>query len=212
MTMKKAFTLLILSLSLSSLVHAQIKLPRNLGGSKSITIDQMPSNTDEFIQLRDKLAKTPEGGAAIFVLAAIKYAEDPDMGRHWVIIATDPYWLSASSGDRAYKGFDLGNSANFSLQQTDGKKYIPNSYVKGTSVSNGYALKNPPYKIGIERSADAGNKMVKVFIQTSGADTARPITMNKNDAGVWKGFEYSSIFVGVKQPAMKSRGAAGGDF
>jgi len=212
MIMKKVLALLILSFSLSSVIHAQIKLPRNLGGSKTVTIEQIPSNTDEFIQLRDRLATTPEGGAAIFVLAAIKYTQDPEMGRHWVIIATDPYWLSASSADRAYKGFDLGNSANFSLQQADGKPYIPNSYIKGTSVSNGYQLGNAPYKISIERSADAGDKMVKIFIQTSGADTARPITMNKNDAGVWKGFEYSSIFVGVKQPAVKSRGAAGGDF
>lgn len=210
----KSLSVIFLFCMITAIFHAnaQIKLPKNLGGSKTVTIDHIPSTTDEFIQMRDRMATTPEGGAAIFVLAAIKYTQDPVMGRHWVIIATDPYWLSASSADRAYKGFDLGNSANFSLQQTDNKKYIPNSYVKGTSVANGYQLNNAPYKISIERSADAGDKMVKVFIQTSGADTARPITMKKNDAGVWKGFEYSSIFVGVKQPVVKSRGAASGDF
>ncbi len=210
--MKNLLLLFVMSIGCLSATKAQIKLPKNLGGSKTITIDHIPSTTDEFIQMRDRMAKTPEGGAAIFVLATIKYTQDPEMGRHWVIIATDPYWLSSSSAGRAYKGFDLGNSANFSLQQTDSKKYIPYSYIKGTSAANGYQPGNTPYKISIERSTDAGDGMIKIFVQTSGADTARPITMNKNSAGIWKGFEYSSIFVGVKQPIVKSKGAAGGDF
>jgi hypothetical protein len=148
----------------------------------------------------------------MLIIAAVKYTQDQGAGRHWAIIATDPYWLSASKADRAYKGFDLGNSADFSLKQVDGKNYIPRSYIKGATVNNGYEIGQPPYKIEIERTADAGDGMVKVFVRTSGADTARPITMRKNDAGVWKGFEYSSIFVSVKQPPVKSKGAASGDF
>lgn len=210
--MKNNLIIIMLCTITFSICHAQIKLPNKLGGSKTISIPNMPTSTDEFIQLRNKMASTPEGGAAIFLLAAIKYTKDPVIGRHWVIIATDPYWLSASQSDQAYKGFDLGNSANFSLQQTNSKKYIPHSYVKGANVSNGYDLGNLPYRITIERSVDGGDGTVKVFVVTSGADTARPITMKKNDAGMWKGFEYSSIFVGVKQPVVKSRGAADGDF
>lgn len=210
--MKNVIAFLITCLGFSTNVQAQIKLPKKLGGSKTILIDRVPSSTEEFIALRNKIGTTPEGGAAIFILATIKYTQDSEMGRHWVIIATDPYWLSASSSNRAYKGFDLGNSANFSLQQLDQKKYIPYSYIKGTSFQNAYEPERLPYQITIERLADAGDGMVKVFINTSGADAARPITMNKNDAGIWKGFEYSSIFVGVKQPIVKSKGVADGDF
>lgn len=134
------------------------------------------------------------------------------MGRHWVIIATDRQWLSQSKSEQAYRGYDLSNSANFALKQIDDKKYIPYSYLKGTSSTNGYEAGEAPYKIEIERSVDGGDGTVKVFVKTTGADTARPITLKKNDSGVWKGFEYSSIFVGVKAPVVKSRGAEDGDF
>lgn len=209
--MKKIVSLLLVCLGFMN-AKSQIKLPKTLGGSQTITINTIPASTEEFIQLRDQLAKTPEGAAAILVVAAIKYTENPKLGRHWLIIATDKYWLSASSADQAYKGFDLGSSANFSLKQLDGKKYIPFSYIKGTSVTNGYTPSSLPYKIAIERTADGGDGNMKVFVVTSGADTARPVTLKKNDAGVWKGFEYSSLFVAVKQPVAKSRGAADGDF
>lgn len=187
-------------------------LPRNLGFAKTITIDKMPSSTEEFIQLRNQFATTPEGAAAIFLLASIKLVENNQMGRHWVIIATDKNGLSPSQSELAYKGFDLAHSANFSINQIKDKKYIPYSYVKGSSLSNGYEVGNPPYTFQIERSTDGGDGTVKVYVQSSGVDTARPITCKKNDAGVWKAFEYSSIFTGIKTPILKSRGAEDGDF
>src|SRR5690606_28056376 len=123
--MKNLLLLFVMSIGCLSATKAQIKLPKNLGGSKTITIDHIPSTTDEFIQMRDRMPKTPEGGAAILVLATVKYSLVPVMCRHRVITATDPSWLASSSAGSAYKGFDLGDSANFSLQQTDRKKYIP---------------------------------------------------------------------------------------
>lgn len=186
--------------------------PKTLGLCKEIAINQIPSTTDKFIQLRDTIAKTPEGGAVLLILAAIKYTEAPQVGRHWMIIATYKDWLTKSDGVQAYKGFDLGNSANFSLKQLDGKNHIAYSYVKGTSIANSYQPGNLPYNFSIERSTDANNGVVKVYMVTAGADAARPITMKKNEVGIWKAFEYSSIFIDVKAPLAKSQGAADGDF
>jgi hypothetical protein len=38
----------------------------------------------------------------------------------------------------------------------------------------------------------------KVFVTSSGADTARPIHLLKNDKGFWKANNWSSLVVGVK--------------
>lgn len=100
--MKKIITLFATLLGITINANAQIKLPKNVGSSKTITIDQMPTSTEDFIQLRDELAKTPEGAAALFIVATIKYSEDPKLGRHWVIMATDRNWLSPSEAPQAY--------------------------------------------------------------------------------------------------------------
>lgn len=210
--MKRLFNFLGKAAEVAGNATTQMNLPKNLGGSKNIRIEQIPATTEEFIQLRNNMATTPEGGAAVFIIAAIKYTENPDTGRHWVIIATDKNWLSPSNSEKAYKGFDLGNSANFLLKQIDDKKYIPYSYLTGTSVANGYEPGNAPYQIAVERSADGGDGMVKVYIHSTGVDATRPITLKKNEAGMWKGFEYSSIFTGIQPPIMKSKGEADGDF
>lgn len=210
--MKKSLALFTAIFGFITASTAQLKLPKKLNSETSISISEMPKTTDEFLVLRDKIAKTPEGAAAVFLMASIKFAEDPALGRHWVIIATDKNWLSHSSSPKAYRGFDLAKSADFVLNQVNGKQYIPFSYLKGTSAANGYQPGNEPYEFNFERTTDAGDGMVKVFVKSTGADTARPITLNKNDAGVWKGFEYSSIFVGVRPPVVKSKGASEGDF
>lgn len=210
--MKKLLNFLTKAANVAESLNKNPHLPKALGGAKNIRIDQVPASTEAFIQLRDKIANTPEGGAALLVLAAIKFSQDAVMGRHWVIIATDKTWLSPSNAERAYRGVDLGGSADFSLKQLEGKDYIPYSYIKGTSTANGYQPGNTPYQISIERTTDGGDGTVKVYVLSSGVDTARPITMKKNDAGVWKGVEYSSIFTGVKPPVAKSGGASEGDF
>lgn len=187
-------------------------LPKILGGSKSISIDKIPSTADEFIEMRNSLATQPEGGAVMLLVAALKYTEDATLGRHFLIICTDKSWLSPSNSPQAYKGFDLGGSANFSVKQLDDKKYIPYSYIKGTRPENQYQPNSLPYSFNIEKSTDGGDGTIKVFVVCNGTDTARPITMKRNDSGHWKCAEYSSIFTGVKFQPAASRGAADGDF
>jgi len=176
---------------------------------KTITVDKLPTSTEEFIQFRDKIATTPEGGAVAFIVASMLYSQNPKMGRECVIIQTDMNQLQQSND--GYKGYNLTSSNDFQLKQIDNKKYIPFSYVQGTSSENGYQLPSGSFKIKIDRVADAGDKM-KVFVWSTGADSSRPITLKKNDKGIWKAWEFSSIMVGVRPPVVKSKGAVDGDF
>lgn len=177
---------------------------------KVVTVDKLPTSTEEFIQFRDKMATTPEGGAVAFIVASMLYSQNPTMGRECVIIQTDMGQLEQSNS--GYKGYNLTSSNNFQLKQIDGRKHIPFSYAQGTTNENGYQLPSGPIKIKIERVTDAGNGMKKVFVWSTGADSARPITLKQNDKGMWKAWEFSSIMVAVRPPVVKSKGASDGDF
>ncbi|MCZ2355260.1 MAG: hypothetical protein LC115_01010 [Bacteroidia bacterium] len=196
--MKKLFFLFIMLVDLSA--NAQ----------KVISVDKLPTSTEEFIKFRDGIAQTPEGGAAAFIVASILYAQNPAMGRECVIIQTDMNQLQQSNS--GYKGYNLTSSNDFLLKQLDSRKHIPNSYVQGTSNESGYTLPAGALKIKIERTAKTDDGKTKVFVWSTGADSARPITLKQNDKGVWKAFEFSSLMVGVRQPVVKSKGDVDGDF
>ncbi len=181
----------------------------NIVFSKNISVDKIPSTTEEFIEFRDRMSTTPEGGVVSFLVACLMYNQNPQLGRECIIIQTDASQLQPSNS--GYKGYDLTASNSNLVAQLSNKSYIVNSYVQGTSNQNGYALPNLPYTFSIERTeATDGGKFMKVFIRSTGADASRPIRMGKNDKGIWKAMEYSSLFVGVNPPI--STGAKGGDF
>lgn len=62
----------------------------------------------------------------------------------------------------------------------------------------------PPYEIacsGNPHSGDAAASGVTVFVACSGAKTPRPVTMRRDDQGIWKAEEWSSLIVGIWNPA-----------
>ncbi len=178
-----------------------------------VNIDKLPTTTDEFIALRNNIATTPQGGAAVWVVAAIIYSQNPMLGRQCLIIASDKSLLGAAS--TGYQGFDFGKSTDYLVKQLDSKKYVPNSYVIGTSPDTGYALGQTPYQVACFTNPYSGNEAegkIKVFVKCTGADTDRPMTLVKNEKGHWKAVEFSSLVVGIRPPKQKSKGAAEGDF
>ncbi len=186
-----------------------ILLTLNVQAQTKIKVDKIPTSVDDFLLLREKIGKTPEGGAVAFVVATMMYSQNPTLGRQAIIIQSDKNLLSPS--ESGYKGFDLSGSSSFLVKQLDQKKHIPNSYVSGTSNADGYALKAAPYtfEISMNNYSKMEDGKIKVFVACTGADSPRPVTLKQNDKGTWKAFEYSSLFVGVKAPVVKSKG---GDF
>jgi len=184
-----------------------------LFAQKTITVDKLPTTVEEFISFRDNIASTPEGGAAAFVVALYTYSENPTLGLQMMIVQSDKNLLSAS--ESGYKGFNFGSSNMFLIKQIDQKKYIPKSYFKGTSPAKGYALPAAPFKIicSTNQFSKSDDGKMKIFVECSGADTPRPITLVKNDKGMWKAWEFSSLMVGVRPPASTEKsGPSNGDF
>ena len=164
-----------------------------------ITIDKIPTSSEEFVALRDKIATTPEGGAVLFAVAMIAYGHKKETGLEFFTIAVDKSRLITGN---TYKGFSINNSdLSLLTMQLDKNLQLGNSYVLTTSAEAEYKLPAAPFKFEITENAYSGDRATgkfKVFVKSSGADTPRPITLAVNDKGIWKAHEWSSLIVGVK--------------
>lgn len=167
---------------------------------RSIEIGSIPASVEQFIALRDQVAKEPAGGAAMFCVAMLVYTKDEKLGQACLAIAVDQGRLAA--GDHGHQGKQLAPRDLQQMQRQVGEApHIARSYVEDTDPAAGYKLPPPPLKIelnGDEREVDADR--TKVFVYSTGADSARPITLRRNDKGFWKADEWSSLIVGVKAP------------
>lgn len=167
----------------------------------TIEIGRVPAAPEDLLALRDRVAATPEGGAAVFVAALLAYGQDPALGLRCLTIAVEARQLVA--GDRGYKGKQLALQATRDFaDRLGGKPWVARSYVVGTAPASGYALPAGPLAVRLRiQPRDVGPEQTKVFVHSSGADTPRPLTLVRNDRGLWKAKEWSSLQVGVRPPA-----------
>ncbi len=172
---------------------------------KDIVIGTIPETLDAFVALRDRIAETPEGGAAVTVVAMLLYAREPEapLGRQALTLALDRSRIKPS--DTAMLGWKLRLIDVQRLEmRVAGRPWMIFSYFKGTTPEQGYRLPPPPLVITVypdPLTADADGEFRKVFVGCHGADSPRPVTLKRNTSGVWKAWEWSSLTVGVKPPA-----------
>jgi hypothetical protein len=158
-------------------------------------------STEDFIVFRDAAAQTPEGAAAVFVLAMLLFERDQALGREAMVIALDASELRRDPA--GYQGYALGNrAADFVSRYLIPRPYLARSYLLGTSPEGGYkAPASRTVQLSRNPTSVISDERVKVFVSCSGADSPRPMTLQRNNRGVWKAYEYSSLFVGVRPPA-----------
>ncbi len=182
------------------MLFAAILLGSSFVIAQTVKIKDIPKSVENFVKLRDKIAKTPEGGAAIFMLALKIYTDDPKLGKQCLVVTVDRSRLQ--EGD-TYKGFTLFSSDMKLIERQilDKNRKLPNSYIKGSSPENCYKVKLP-YIYEFKSNAYSGNPesgSFKIFVKCSGADSPRPIAMKKNNKGYWKASSWSSVIMGIKK-------------
>lgn len=170
-----------------------------------ITLDSLPSSIAEFEAMRDKIATTPEGGVLTLIVALKMFNENQPEGMKALIVAVDQGLLSKNDGKDSYKGYTISNATiGLVRSQLANYPYVINSYFPGATPENNYTPGAAPFNFELtanKYSGSVASGQIKLFIKSSGADTARPVTLKKNNKGIWKAHEFSSIVVGIRKPA-----------
>lgn len=166
----------------------------------TIELPGLPATPEELVALRDRLATTPHGGAAILALALLAYSQDPALGTRFMTIAIEPRQLGDAPD--GYKGKQPSRNVLQNLKDRIGRApRIARSYLQGTTSANDFALPPPPWRVRVrEQPGDVQAEQARVFVWSTGAGTPRPVHLVKNDKGLWKASNWSSLEVGIQAP------------
>lgn len=171
--------------------------------TEEIHIQKIPTTVEEFISFRDANANSPGGGAAVYILALMTFSKNNQLGMQCLTIALDQ--SNVVNGD-VYKGKKPGNGIMYHVNRMNGYKrwsYLGFAYTEGALASNNYNTDKSSFKVVSTTNKYSGSEedgQVKVFIEVDGF-MKRPIILKRNDSGVWKALNVSSMFLDLKKPA-----------
>jgi hypothetical protein len=181
-----------------------VKKAGSSGPDRVIHLPARPTSMDQFLAFRDQIAKTPEGGVAVYLVAAWMYGEDQELGLDAFTVAYHRSRLR-KAGNSGYKGFRPVRTLDSYIGRLKEKPWLFHGYVQGANPQNNYVLPDKPrIRLFRNRYSDLGGGKIKVFARTTGADSPRPFTVKANKKGLWKVVEASSFYAGAKPPASAS--------
>lgn len=170
---------------------------RYLLKDETIEISAFPKNLAEFVALRDQISDNPKGGVVMMIAAMKIYAEDENLGIQLFTIALDRSQLIRSVSKPNYKKFIPSTQATYFIRQIATHPYLFGIYIQGTKTKNAYALPSkPPYVFRFAQATVSGNDKITLYVATTSGNRPRPVTLKRNNRGVWKAVGISSLFVG----------------
>lgn len=167
-----------------------------------VEMSAIPYNVQRFKEVQAQIGNTPQGAAAMLIVALTVYTQYNGEGERCAIVAVDEN-LKMESTQFAYEGFRLMDTERYLLQTQIRDK--PNSklgwiYYKGAAPNNGYTPTAPPYRIEFETNQFTidNNGQWRLLTRTQGADSPRPIRVRQLSNGQWRVREFSSLMTGHK--------------
>ena len=133
-----------------------------------VIFDTLPTEYDAFVSMAEKKLHIPENTAGLFVIALRIYAVDQELGLRMIAFLRHEETIPEIEEKRLL------------LDPLSKARYIPLSYFKGATDSNGYTP-SEPYTITVkDNGLKSKNKNEKtVFIGCGGSGTYRPVTLFK---------------------------------
>lgn len=152
-----------------------------------VIIETLPKTYDAFMQMPQMDVTKVENTCAMFLCALNLFVMNKEEGIQAI---------NALRGPRPLSPYDI----SFLNDRLRNKKYLPLAYFKGATFKNNYTP-NVPYELEVFEDSHPSNEpnYLKVFLQTSGADSKRPITLRKKQDCYFL-WEYSSILSGIVIP------------
>ncbi|MEK6795054.1 MAG: hypothetical protein AABZ39_09770 [Spirochaetota bacterium] len=198
---------LVLTFTLGVLTAAE-KLPfdaamkSDVGGrylldNAEISIPSIPSSAEDFTALRESIAKDPRGGYAAFITAMIIYGRNKELGLQCMTLMLDQSLLTKGGAKPVYKGYSPDANAQYLIRQIDKYPWLGAVYLDGTSADAGYSLPaKGPFVIRFNQLTRDRDDEVRLYAFTTSGNLPRPMTLKKNDKGIWKALNISSVVVG----------------
>lgn len=173
--------------------------------ASQVAINRIPHTLAKFLELRNQISHTPQGAAVMMLVAMRIYQQYPVEGMKCLTAAsTNPLVVPATSNPGAYEGYVMGNVSELTRKLKD-YTYLPFVYFQGASPANQYTPTAPPYVVDMMvntysyMSSTDGSLRIKVFINTLGADSPRPVVVRKV-GDYYRVTEFSSLYLAPKPP------------
>lgn len=151
-----------------------------------VIFNKLPNSLDDFKKLNEYSLNHSHKTAALFILALCVYTKDSNLGIDMINALKGPVELDA-------------HDRSFLKDRLRDKPYLPFSYFKGSSKNNNYTP-DEPFEIEIfDNSKPSDGQYFKVFIQSNGADSKRPMELRKKGDKYYL-WSYSSILLSIVPP------------
>ncbi len=154
----------------------------------TVVFNAIPENFDSFAALPQAAMSTPFDTVALAILAFDVYPKNKELSLQM---------LEYLRGPRPMNGMDR----QFIADRFRDKDYVPRSYFAGAVPGNDYTPAQP-YVVSVSENTYSYENQgyAKLFIQSGGADSPRPVTLRQAKDGKWYLWEYSSVLLGIRPP------------
>ena len=157
---------------------------------ETFVFNKLPKSVDELKAMPEAAISSPFMTAALSVAVLCAYSENASACVEMLNFLKGPDPLSPR------------DIQFLKERELVSKPYKMLSYFEGTSPQNGY-VPGMPYKIIVSDNAYSfpSPDSAKLFIKSSGADSARPVSMRlKPSTGQWFLTDYVSLVVDIRVP------------
>ncbi len=164
----------------------------------------LPQDYADFKQRCQSMLKTPEGAVKMYFDAVFCYMDPNKRAEAQKMLR---YVMHESAGWDRKSTFETF----VSRLRNPSKHHIFYSYARGTSPENGYSMSVDNYTLNVVKIRKESD-YTKVMLQSSGADSPRPIWVQLFDDGKWYVTNNASSYVGVREPKVGADNSHDADY
>lgn len=184
--------------------EVEVNVETNFDGAdtiRSIELSRLPFSFLRWSEIQAEIGDTPEGAAALFILALRVYQQYDFEGVKALVSSIFSDNLLQSSSDESYNGYSLTKGDwNLITSKIGGTSRLPYAYMKGATPANGYIPDKDPFTIQIyydKNNSDISSGSVRLYVMTKGAQSDRPMTIKLDTDNLWRVSNFSSVFTGL---------------
>lgn len=153
-----------------------------------VIVNVLPKTLNEFTAMPQMDLSVPQNTAAMFLIALHVFVKNRKLGKSMIDMLKGPVPLNA-------------HEEAFLVDRIRDKPYLPMVYFDGATPKNNYSPDTPlRLQVFDDFREHPEEGFIRLFLETTGADAKRPITLRQKD-NKWYLWEYSSILMGVRIPA-----------